>query len=203
MMDIYGAKMVTVGEQAPQFKSKAFFPAENKVKDISLSDYKGKWVIMTFHPGDFTFVCATDLAAFQSHYEKFKASNAEVLAVSTDSVYSHKVWWQTSPRVSQVKYPLVDDISKSISTAYGFLNPQTGMTRRGTVIVNPDGAVEYVAVFNDRLGKDVGHIYNAFKGLVYIYEHPGTPEEFDIIPADWKEGQKPLLIKVPDDIGKL
>ncbi|MGC8601553.1 MAG: peroxiredoxin [Thermoprotei archaeon] len=195
--------MIEVGSPAPNFTARAFFPASNVIKNISLSDYKGKWVIITFHPGDFTFVCATDLAAFQSYYEKFKAANAEVLAVSTDSIYSHKVWWETSPRVGKVMYPLVEDITKSISGAYGFLNAQTGMTKRGTVIIDPDGIVQYISAFNDRLGKDVGHIYNAFEGLRYIYSHPGTPEQFDIIPAGWKAGEPVMPIKVPDDIGKL
>jgi len=195
--------MIEIGSPAPNFTANAFFPAEKAVRKLSLSELKGKWVIITFHPGDFTFVCATDLQAFQNYYDRFKAANAEVLAVSTDSVYSHKMWWETSPRVGKVTYPLVEDISKSISSAYGFLNPQTGMTRRGTVIIDPDGNVQYFAVFNDRLGKDVGHIYNAFEGLSYIYSHPGTGEEFDIIPADWKAGQPPITIRVPSDIGKL
>ncbi|WP_449462437.1 peroxiredoxin [Tardisphaera miroshnichenkoae] len=195
--------MIEVGSPAPNFTANAFFPADKSIRKISLSDYKGKWVIITFHPGDFTFVCATDLQAFQSYYDKFKAANAEVLAVSTDSIYSHKVWWETSPRVGKVMYPLVDDISKSISASYGFLNAQTGMTKRGTVIIDPDGIVQYISVFNDRLGKDVGHIYNAFEGLRYIYSHPGTADQFDIIPAGWKVGDSPITIKVPSDIGKL
>ncbi len=195
--------MIEVGAPAPDFTAKAYFPATNEVKTIKLSDYKGKWVIITFHPGDFTFVCATDLEAFQAYYDKFKANNAEVLAISTDSVYSHKVWVETSPRVKNVKFPMVDDISKQISSAYGFLNPATGMTRRGTVIINPDGIVEYIAVFNDRLGKDVPHIYNAFINLKYLYEHPPSPTEFDIIAANKGEGHQVLHIRIPDSIGKL
>ncbi|MFP3208527.1 MAG: peroxiredoxin [Nitrososphaeria archaeon] len=195
--------MIEIGSPAPNFTANAFFPRENAIRKLSLSELRGKWVVMTFHPGDFTFVCATDLEAFQSYYDKFRAANAEVLAISTDSVYSHKVWWETSPRVSKVAYPLVEDISKNISSAYGFLNSQTGMTRRGTVIVDPEGIVQYISVFNDRLGKDVGHIYNALEGLRYIHDHPGTPQEFDIIPAGWRVGQPALTIRVPNDIGKL
>ncbi len=195
--------MIEIGKPAPDFTAKAFFPAEKKIKQIKLSDYRGKWVVLTFHPGDFTFVCATDLEAFQAYYDKFKALNAEILAISEDSIYSHKVWWETSPRVKKVTYPLVEDIKKEIATAYGFLNADTGMTRRGTVIIDPDGNVQYISVFNDRLGKDVKHVLNALKGLKYIYEHPGTSEEFDIIPANWEEGVPVIKIRVPDDIGKL
>ncbi|MFP3225009.1 MAG: peroxiredoxin [Nitrososphaeria archaeon] len=195
--------MIEVGKPAPDFTAKAFFPSEKKIKQIKLSDYKGKWVVLTFHPGDFTFVCATDLEAFQAYYDKFKALNAEILAVSEDSIYSHKVWWETSPRVKKVTYPLVEDIRKDIATVYGFLNTDTGMTKRGTVIIDPDGIVQYISVFNDRLGKDVRHVLNALKGLKYIYEHPAEPEEFDIIPANWEEGQPVIKIRIPDDIGKL
>jgi len=195
--------MIEVGKPAPDFTARAFFPNEKKIKQLKLSDYKGKWVILTFHPGDFTFVCATDLEAFQAYYDKFKALNAEILAISEDSIYSHKVWWETSPRVKKVMYPLVEDIRKDIATVYGFLNTDTGMTKRGTVIIDPDGTVQYISVFNDRLGKDVKHVLNAFKGLKYIYEHPAKPEEFDIIPANWEEGQPVIKIRVPDDIGKL
>ncbi|MDG7034851.1 MAG: peroxiredoxin [Nitrososphaerota archaeon] len=195
--------MLEVGAPAPEFTAKAYFPVEKRIGQISLSDYKNKWVIMTFHPGDFTFVCATDLEGFQAYYDKFKASNAEVLGISTDSVYSHKVWHETSPRVSKVTFPLVDDIKKELSSAYGFLNSYTGMTKRGTVIIDPAGKVQYISVFNDRLGKDVKHIYNAFKGLEYLFANKGTAEEFDIIPANWQEGGKPIKIKAPEDIGKL
>ncbi|MGB9728564.1 MAG: peroxiredoxin [Thermoprotei archaeon] len=195
--------MIDVGIIAPDFKSRAYFPDENKVKEIKLSDYRGKWVILTFHPGDFTFVCATDLEAFQVYYNKFKENNAEILAISTDSVFSHKVWVDTSPRVSKVKFPLIEDIKKEISLAYGFLNTNTGMTRRGTVIINPEGIIEYVSAFNDRLGKDVPHIYNAFIHLKYLYDHPAKPEEFDIIGANKGEGFQTITIKIPDSIGKL
>jgi len=195
--------MVTVGDKAPEFESKAYFPAEKKVSNIKLSDYKGKWVLLTFHPGDFTFVCATDLEAFQAFYDKFKENNAEVLAISTDSIYSHKMWVETSPRVGKVKFPLVDDLKKEISATYGFLNQVSGMTRRGTVIIDPDGIVRFIEIQDDRLGKDLTHIYNAFINLKYLYEHPPKPDEFEIIAANKGEGFHNITIRIPDSIGKL
>jgi len=194
--------MIEVGKEAPEFEAKAYFPTEQKIKTIKLSDYKGKWVILTFHPADFTFVCATDLEAFANYYEKFKKEGAEILGISVDSIFSHKVWVETSPRVKKVQYPLVEDIKREISTKYGFLNEKTGLTKRGTVIINPDGVIEYIAIFNDRLGKDVNHIYNSFIALKYLYKNPPTPEGFEIIPAGWKEGDEPLKVKIPFDIGK-
>ncbi|HDI31292.1 MAG TPA: peroxiredoxin [Thermofilum sp.] len=194
--------MLEVGKPAPEFRAKAYFSASKEIRTISLSDYRGKWVILTFHPADFTFVCATDIEGLAKYYEKFKENNAEVLAISTDSIFSHKVWAETSPRLKKSNIPLVEDIKKEISRAYGFLDETTGITRRGTVIINPEGKVEYISVHNDRLGKDVEHIYNSFIGLKYLYEHPPTLEGFDIIPAGWRPGEPTLKVKLPDDIGK-
>jgi len=194
--------MIEVGKPAPEFRAKAYFPAANEIRTINLSDYRGKWVVLTFHPADFTFVCATDIEQLAKYYGKFRENNAEVLAISTDSVFAHKVWAETSPRLKNSGIPLVEDIRKEISRTYGFLDEDTGITRRGTVIVNPEGEVEYMSVHNDRLGKDIEHIYRAFLGLKYLYEHPPSKEGFDIIPAGWKPGEPVLKVKLPDDIGK-
>ena len=194
--------MIDIGEKAPEFKARIYDPEQKQVDEISLQDLKGKWVVMTFHPGDFTFVCATDLEGFAERYEDFKKENAEVLAISTDTVFSHKVWAETSPRVRKVEYPIVEDIKKDISSAYGFLD-DNGMTMRGTVIVDPEGVVQYFSVFNDKLGKDVDHIYTALKGLKHIHENPGTEDEFDVIPANWESGDEPMKINMPEDIGEL
>ena len=194
--------MIEVGEKAPEFETQIYDPEKEEVDELNLRDLRGKWTVMTFHPGDFTFVCATDLEGFAEKYEDFKEENAEVLAVSTDTVFSHKMWVETSPRVSKVQYPILEDIKKDISKAYGFLG-EGGMTKRGTVIVDPDGVVQYVSVFNDRLGKDVDHIYRALKGIKHVYENPGTEKKFDIIPANWEPGEEPKEITIPDSIGEL
>jgi len=194
--------MIEVGEKAPDFNEKTFYPKQMQIKPLDSRDYRGKWLILTFHPGDFTFVCATDLEGFAEKHEEFEKENAEVLAVSTDTVFSHKVWYETSERVGKVQYPMVEDIKKNISRAYGFLGDD-GMTKRGTVIIDPDGVVQYVSVFHNRLGKDVDHIYNSFKGLKHLYNNPGTDDRFDIIPACWRDGEEPMKINVPDDVGRM
>ncbi len=193
--------MIEVGEKAPIFQEKAFFPKDSQIKQLNSKNLRGKWLILTFHPGDFTFVCATDLEGFAEKYEDFKKENAEVLAVSTDTVFSHKVWYETSERVNKIQYPMVEDIKKNVSRAFGFLGDD-GMTQRGTVIIDPDGVVQYISSLNNRLGKDINHIYNAFKGLKHIYENPGTSDKFDAIPACWEEGDEPLHINVPEDVGE-
>lgn len=193
--------MATIGEQAPNFKAKMYHPQNEEFGEIDLKDLRGKWVVMAFHPADFTFTCATDLEAFSNRYEDFKQENAVILAISTDSIFSHKMWVTTSPRVQKVKFPMIGDAKKEITNTYGFLG-EDGLARRGVVILDPDGVIQYTAQFNRRLGKDVDHIWRSFLGLKHIYEHPGTEESFDIIPANWKPGKKPRKVNVPKDVGR-
>ncbi len=194
--------MIEVGEKAPEFEEQAFFPKKEKIEKLRLKDYRGKWLVLTFHPGDFTFVCATDLEAFAERYEDFQEENAEVLAISTDTVFSHKVWYETSERVNKIQYPMVEDIKKNVSQAFGLLGDD-GMTQRGIVIVDPNGVVQYVAAINNRLGKDANHVYTSLKGLKHLHDNPGDDENFDIIPACWEEGDEPMKINVPEDVGEL
>ncbi|MGC8586273.1 MAG: peroxiredoxin [Candidatus Micrarchaeia archaeon] len=195
--------MIEVGDLAPEIRAKAYFPEQKEIKEIDLRQYRGKWVILAFYPGDFTFVCATDIEGFMEQYDKFIKGNAVILGVSTDSVYSHKAWTDTSPRVKKSKIPLVEDYTKEISNAYGFLNRETGAARRGLVIIDPEGKVQYYAMFNDGLGKDIEHIYNAFMGLKVLHDTPAKKGHICVIPANWKPGKKTLDIDVVADIGKL
>ncbi len=193
---------VEIGQTMQNEKAKVYYPKEDKIEDIELP-VKGKWNIMTFYPGDFTFVCATDVEELQKKYDDFKAKDAEVFAISADSIFSHREWSKTSPRVSKSEIPLVEDFKKSIITDYGFLNSETGAARRGLAIVDPDGVLQYYAVFNDNLGKDVEHIYNSFEGLKYLHDTPNKEGHMCALPADWKSGKEPLDIDLVKDIGKL
>ncbi len=195
--------LLSIGEPVPEIRSKAWFPEQRAIKEFKLSAQKGKWVIITFYPGDFTFVCATDIEAFMTSYGEFSKNGAVIVAISTDSIFSHKAWSETSPRVKQSKIPLIDDFNKKISAEYGFLNNETGAARRGTVIVDPDGKLQYYAIHNDALGKDVDHIYTAFMGLKFVRDTPTEAGHICAVPANWKLGKRTLDIDVVNDIGKL
>ena len=101
-----------VGQAAPQFKAQAY--VEGQIKEISLSDYKGKWVVLFFYPLDFTFVCPTEIQEFSKKTEEFKKKNAQVLSISTDSVYSHKAWCEQGG-LGKLSFPMVADLTKKIS----------------------------------------------------------------------------------------
>src|SRR5580704_13203911 len=98
--------MPMIGQPAPQFTCPAVVDGGD-FKDVSLSDYKGKWVVLFFYPLDFTFVCPTEIKAFNEKYEEFKKSGAEVITASTDSVYSHKAWQESS--LGKLKFPHLAD----------------------------------------------------------------------------------------------
>ncbi len=195
--------MVDIGIEAPEIMAKAWYPERREIDEFRLSKCRGKWVVLTFYPGDFTFVCATDIEAFMSNYGEFVRNGAQVYAISTDSVYSHKVWSETSPRVKESKIPLIDDFNKKAAREYGFLNRETGAARRGTVIIDPEGMVQYISVHNDGLGKDAEHIFTAFMGLKYIHDAPKSEGHICAIPANWRKGDSALEIDVVRDIGKL
>ncbi|MGC8538205.1 MAG: redoxin domain-containing protein, partial [Candidatus Micrarchaeia archaeon] len=94
---------IDIGQTAPEIQAKCYFPNDADIKDYKLSNDKGKWVILTFYPGDFTFVCATDVEAFTQKYDDFAKNGAVIYGISTDSIFSHKEWAETSPRVKQSK----------------------------------------------------------------------------------------------------
>ena len=192
-----------INDKVPEIKTKAYFPEEKEMKDFSLGDYKGKWVILTFYPGDFTFVCATDVEALTKKYDEFVKNNAYVFGISTDSIFSHKVWSETSPRASKSRIPLIDDFTKKITEEYGFLNKETGAARRGLVIIDPEQRLQYFAIYNDGLGKDVEHIFSSFMGLKFMQDNPASAGHACAIPANWKPGEKTLDIDINKDAGKL
>jgi peroxiredoxin (alkyl hydroperoxide reductase subunit C) len=190
-----------IGSKVPEFNARTYFPKEDKI-EVTKIPIPGKWNIITFHPGDFTFVCATDIEVFGAMQSQFEQNGAVVLAVSTDSIFAHKIWHQTSPRVSKTNIPLVEDANKTISSAYGLLS-STGSARRGTVIIDPEGNLQYFSVFNDALGKDARHIFNAFMGLKSIHDAPKKDGKLNIAPAGWEVGKPLMEVDTTKDIGKL
>ena len=192
---------INIGDKIPQIKAKAYFPKKDTIEEIKLPN--NKWVILAFYPGDFTFVCATDIEALTKMHNEFLKNGAEVYAISTDSIFSHKGWTMSSPRAKESTIPLVEDFNKEISRMFGVLNEETGASRRSVVILSPEGNVEYISIFNDGLGKDVEHIYKAFMGLKFIKEADIKKGHMCAIPANWKVGEKPLDIDIVKDIGKL
>ncbi len=168
-----------VGSPAPQFSLDAVVNLE--FKKVSLNDYKGKWVVLFFYPGDFTFVCPTEIKGFNKALAEFKKVNAEVLAVSVDSVFSHLAWIK-SGALDTLDYPLLSDFSKKVASKYGVLNEENSTARRGLFIIDPDGVIQYHVVHSDKVGRSVDETLRVLKAL----------QTEELCPINWKPGDKTI-----------
>jgi len=179
--------MLQVLKKAPDFDMPSTKDMKGLKENVKLTDYKGKWLVMFFYPLDFTFVCPTEIKAFSDRIEDFKKAGAEVLAVSTDSVYSHRAWISTPPEkngLGEIKYPLASDITKDVSRDYGVLLEEKGIALRGLFIIDPDGLLQYQVVHALNVGRSVDETLRVLEAL----------KTGGLCAADWKPGQKPLQV---------
>ena len=177
--------MSLVQKTAPDFKATAVLP-DGSFKDIKLSDYKGKWVVLFFYPLDFTFVCPTEILAFSDAKPEFDKVGAQVLGVSVDSHFSHLAWQQTSRKeggLSGLTYPLVADLNKSIARDYGVLIEEEGIALRGLFIINPEGKVVAATVHDLPVGRSTDETLRVIKAFQFVAKHG------EVCPANWSEGK--------------
>src|ERR1043166_4380456 len=145
-----------VGKPAPDFEIPSTKNIEKLNEPVKLSDYQGKWVVLLFYPLDFTLVCPTELTTFSDRFEDFEGINADIVGVSTDSVFSHRAWLQTARDkggVEGLKYPLASDITKSVSDDYGVLIQERGIALRGLFVIDPEGVLRYKVVHDLNIGR--------------------------------------------------
>ncbi len=181
-------KCLRVGQPAPEFTATAV--VDQEFKNIKLSDYRGKYVVLFFYPLDFTFVCPTEIIAFSDRYEDFKKNNTEVLGVSVDSEFSHLVWIQTERKlggVGDLNYPLVSDLKKEISTSYNVLDPEAGIALRGLFIIDKDGIIQHATINNHAFGRSIEETLRTLQAIQHVQSHPD-----EVCPADWKPGDKTM-----------
>ncbi|HXG24456.1 MAG TPA: peroxiredoxin [Chthonomonadales bacterium] len=176
-----------VGKPAPDFDMASTADLERLTSRVRLSDYRGKWLVLFFYPLDFTFVCPTEINALSDRYEEFLELGADVLGVSTDSVYSHRAWINT-PRerngIAGVKYPLASDITKQVSRDYGVLIEEEGVALRGLFIIDPKGILQYAVINSLNIGRSVDETLRVLEAL----------QTGGLCPADWKPGQELLTV---------
>ncbi|MDG5816000.1 peroxiredoxin [Chitinispirillales bacterium ANBcel5] len=186
--------MVLVGRNAPDFEATAV--RENEIiESFKLSDLKGKYIVLYFYPLDFTFVCPTELHAFNEKLSEFHSRNTELIAVSVDSHYSHFAWLSTSREkggIEGVKYPIVSDLTKEISQAYDVLVEGKGVAYRGLFLIDKDFVVRHQLVNDLPLGRSVDEVIRMVDALQF-YEERG-----EVCPANWRAGDRSM---VPDQKG--
>ena len=176
-----------VGMQAPDFAATAV--VDQEFKDITLSQYKGKYVVLFFYPLDFTFVCPTEITAFSDRYSDFSGKNTEVLGVSVDSKFTHLAWIQT-PRneggIGDINFPLVSDLKREICQSYNVLN-EDGEADRGLFIINPNGVIMHSTINKAPVGRNIDETLRVLQAYQYVESHPD-----EVCPAGWTPGDKTM-----------
>lgn len=176
-----------VTQPAPDFTTRAVMP-DNSFAELKLSDYRGKYVILFFYPYDFTFVCPSEILAFDRQLEAFKARNVEVIGCSVDSHHTHLAWKNTPVNqggIGQVKYPLVADLNKEISRNYGVL-VEDEISLRGLFLIDREGIVRRALINDDPLGRSVDEELRMVDALQFSEKH-GV-----VCPANWKNGEEAI-----------
>jgi len=176
-----------VTKAAPDFTAQAVMP-DNSFAELKLSSYRGKYVVLFFYPLDFTFVCPSEIIAFNKALDKFKAKNTEVIGVSVDSHFTHWAWKNTEPKaggIGQIRYPLVADLNKQISRDYGVLIDEA-VALRGLFLIDKEGIIRHSVVNDLSLGRNVDEALRMVDALRFTEKHG------EVCPANWKDGDEAM-----------
>jgi peroxiredoxin (alkyl hydroperoxide reductase subunit C) len=184
-----------IGKNVHDFELEAYH--ENKIKKIKFSDYKGKWIVMIFYPGDFTFVCPTELEEVAELYPEFKKLGAEVLSVSTDTVFVHKAWHDTSKTIKKIKYPMLADPTGKLCRALGTYLEGEGLSLRGSFVADQGGAIRAYEIHDNSIGRSAKELLRKLQAAKFVSEHKGQ-----VCPASWTPGKKTLKPGL-DLVGKI
>lgn len=178
---------VLVGKKAPEFKLKSV--VKGRVEECTLSSLQGKYVLLFFYPLNFTFVCPTELHAFQERLGEFEQRNAQVLGCSVDSCFSHLAWLNT-PRnkggIQGIEYPLLSDINKQLAASYDVLKEDEGIAYRGLFLIDKTGIVRHQIVNDLSLGRSVEEALRMIDALIFSEKHG------EVCPANWQPGKKSM-----------
>jgi peroxiredoxin (alkyl hydroperoxide reductase subunit C) len=189
-----------VTKQAPDFTAEAVM-GDNSFGEITLSSYRGKYVILFFYPLDFTFVCPSEILAFNRQLKELKEKNCEVIGVSVDSKYTHLAWKKTPIEeggIGDIQYPLVQDLTKSISRSYGILFEES-VALRALFMIDPNGTIRHALINDLPFGRNVEEA-NRMLDAIQFYESYG-----EVCPANWRQGEeamKPTAEGVADYLSK-
>ena len=185
-----------INQQLPEFKvnayrkDKGFFTVTNE-------DLKGKWSILFFYPGDFTFVCPTELADLQDFYAELQGLGVDVYSVSTDSHFVHKAWSDATDTIKGIEYTMLADMTFDLSRKHGVMIEEDCQAYRGTFLYNPEGQLKVLEIHDNGIGRDASELMRKVKAAKFVYENPGL-----VCPAKWKEGAATLKPSI-DLVGKI
>jgi NADH-dependent peroxiredoxin subunit C len=187
--------MVDINDPAPAFRGQAFVQGE--VKTISLDGFKGKWVVLFFYPADFTFICPTELGELADNYQQFVSLGAEVVSVSTDTVFVHKAWHDSSPTIKKIQFPMLSDPTGQLCQAYGTYIDGEGLSTRATYIIDPDGVVKAFEFHDNSIGRSSKELIRKIQAAKFVRENGGQ-----VCPVSWEPGAQTLTPGL-DLVGKI
>jgi peroxiredoxin (alkyl hydroperoxide reductase subunit C) len=176
-----------VTQKAPDFVATAVM-ADNSFKEVRLSDHRGRYAVLFFYPLDFTFVCPSEILAFDRKVEEFNKKDCQLIGISVDSHFTHLAWKQTAidkGGIGNVRYPLVSDIKKEISRAYGVLHDDS-VALRGLFLIDKEGVIRHAVVNDLPLGRNVDEALRMLDALRFTEEHG------EVCPANWREGEEAM-----------
>ena len=177
-----------VTKEAPDFTATAVMPDNSFDEKFKLSNYRGKYVVLFFYPLDFTFVCPSEIIAFDAALEKFQRKNTQVIGVSVDSHFTHLAWKNTPRKeggIGSIRYPLVADLTKSIAEDYGVLL-EGGVALRGLFLIDKEGKVRHALINDLPIGRSVDEALRTLDALQFHEQHG------DVCPANWHEGEEAM-----------
>lgn len=174
--------------KVPEFKMDAYDSKTGHYTTVNSDDYKGKWYVVCFYPADFTFVCPTEIAAMNAKYDEFQELGVEILAVSTDTKFSHKRFVETESLLKGLKLTIGADTTGTVSRAFGVMIEEEGQALRGRFLINPDGVVVAQEVQAPMVGRNVNEFLRQVKAWQY------ASKTGEVCPAGWKPGKKTLPV---------
>ncbi|XP_072347094.1 peroxiredoxin-2 [Scyliorhinus torazame] len=186
-----GAK---IGRPAPDFTAKALMPS-GEFQDLTLSSYKGKYVVFFFYPLDFTFVCPTEIIAFSDRAAEFRKINCEVIGASTDSHFSHLAWTKVPRKqggIGHMEIPLVADMNHSIAKEYDVLKEDEGIAYRGLFVIDDKGILRQITINDLPVGRSVDETLRLVQAFQFTDKHG------EVCPAGWKPGQDTIKPNLKD-----
>jgi peroxiredoxin len=181
----FQAHALRINDQIPDMQADAY--CNNTTIRINFGDYRGKWIVFIFYPADFTFVCPTELEEMASLYKNFTDEGAEVFSVSRDTVYVHKAWHDSDPRINKIRYPMLSDTTGNICRAFGTYNESDGLSQRASFIFDPDGKLKAMEIYDNSFGRNTQELLRKLEAAKFVRENKGN-----VCPASWKPGEETI-----------
>ena len=186
---------VTIGQPVPDCTFEIFH--NEAIQKVRLSDYRKKWLVLFFYPADFTFICPTELEEMAHQYGKITSAGAEVVSVSTDTVFVHKAWHDNSPAIKKITFPMAADPTAELCKAFGTYIHHQGVSLRGTFIIDPESVLRAYEINDNSIGRSASELIRKLTAAQYVATHAG-----EVCPASWQPGNETLKPGL-DLVGKI